>query len=372
MTASPPRIPLVDLRLQHREVADRVRAGWERVMERTAFVLGDEVAAFEQSYAEFSGVRYCVGVANGTDALELSLRALSVGAGHEVILPANTFIATALAVVRTGAVPVLADIDPETHLIDLDEVARRVTRRTRAILPVHLYGQMAPVEELRSLAESAGVALVEDAAQAHGASRAGVVPGEAGEAAATSFYPGKNLGAYGDAGAVLTNSPTVEQAVRALGNHGSSAKYHHPVIGFNSRLDTLQAVVLSAKLDHLEAWNGQRSAAAARYDDLLREVEAVRVPTVLEKNVHVWHLYVVRVPNRDRVLSRLSAEGVDAGIHYPVPVHLQGAFAGLGHGIGAFPVTEAAAREVLSLPLFPGITPADQERVVAALRRSLD
>jgi len=360
-------IPLVDLQVQHRQVADDVARGFARVVESGCFILGPEVEAFEAAFARFTEVRHCVGVANGTDALEIALRAAGIGAGDEVIVPVNSFIATALAVARAGAVPVLVDCDPDHLLIDVAAVRRRIGPRTRAIIPVHLYGQMAPVEEVASL----GAVLIEDAAQAHGATREGRPPGAVGLAAATSFYPGKNLGAYGDAGAILTNDDAVARRARALRNYGSDAKYVHPETGFNSRLDPLQAVVLSAKLAHLARWNTERREAARRYDALLAGLPGVTLPAVLPGNEPVWHLYVVRVPRRDDVLARLRAAGIEAGVHYPMPIHLQGAFRALGHRRGDFPVAEAAAERVLSLPLYPGITPAQQERVADALRAAL-
>ncbi len=360
-------IPLVDLAAQHREVAAAVAAGFAAVLERTAFVGGAEIADFERELAAFVGVGYCVAVANGTDAVELALRAAGVGAGHEVVVPVNTFAATALAVVRAGAVPVFADCEPVHYLID--PAAVRVGARTRAVVPVHLFGQMAPLGALAAAAP--GVAIVEDAAQAHGAVQDGQPVGGRSLAAATSFYPGKNLGAYGDGGAVLTTSEAVAARIRALRNYGSAVKYDHPELGMNSRLDTLQAVVLRAKLTRLTAWNEARRAAAARYDALLADVADVVRPTTAAGNVHVWHLYVVRVPRRDRVLAHLTDAGVAAGVHYPVPLHLQGAFAYLGHRRGDFPVAERAAGEILSLPMFPHITSAQQEQVVAVLRAGL-
>ena len=365
------RIPLVDLVAQHRTVADEVERGFARVLGRASFILGEEVEAFEEAFARFSGVKHCVAVANGTDALELVLRAAGVGPGDEVVLPANSFIATALAVARAGATPVLVDCDPVFHLIAVEEVARKLTPRTKAILAVHLYGQVAPMEELATLAGPAGILLLEDAAQAHGATRHGRAAGGLGLAAGTSFYPAKNLGAYGDGGAVLTDSDAVARKVRALRNYGSEAKYHHPELGFNSRLDTLQAVVLSVKLPRLPAWNEARRQAARRYDRLLAGIPGVHLPATLPGNEHVWHLYVVRVPRRDAVLGALNAADVGAAVHYPVPIHLQGAFHHLGHRRGDFRAAEAAADEVLSLPLFPEITPEQQERVAAALRRAL-
>ncbi|MGE5288239.1 MAG: DegT/DnrJ/EryC1/StrS family aminotransferase [Micromonosporaceae bacterium] len=361
-------IPLVDLRAQHAAVADDVAEGWKDVLARTAFIGGPQVAEFEREYAEFIGVPHCVATGNGTDAIEIALRALGVGRGDECILPVNTFIATAEAVFRAGARPVLVDCaDDDTYLIDTDAAEAAVTPRTRAIIPVHLYGQAAPVERLLPLARRTGAWLVEDAAQSQGARRNGTSAGALGDAAATSFYPGKNLGAYGDAGAALTASAEVAARMRMIRDHGSPRKYEHEVPGVNSRLDTLQAVVLSAKLRRLAAWNAARRAAAARYDELLSDCDAVVRPRTLDGNEHVWHLYVVRVPDRDRVLKELHATGIGAGIHYPVPIHLTAAFAGLGYAQGAFPVAERTAGELLSLPLFPEITAAQQERVVSVL-----
>ena len=365
-----PSVPLVDLALQHTLVSETIEQGWAQVIETSSFVLGGDVGRFERAFASFCGVRHCIGTASGTDALELSLRALGVGQGDEVIVPTNSFIASASAVVRAGGIPVLVDVDPACLLIDPEQVAARRTRRTAAVIAVHLFGQMAPVEEVRRSVDDR-VFLVEDAAQAHGATRHGVVAGGFGEAAATSFYPGKNLGAYGDAGGVLTGDDEVATKVRALRDHGSRVKYHHPEIGFNSRLDTLQAVVLNAKLPHLDSWNQARREAAERYDKLLGDIQSVVRPQVLDGNEHVWHLYVVRVPRRDEVLSGLRAAGVGAAVHYPTPIHLQGAFRHLGCREGDFPVAEAASREILSLPIYPGITPEQQDRVINELRRIL-
>lgn len=370
-------IPLVDLQAQHAEVAEEVEAGFKRIIAETAFIGGAEVAAFEREYAAFSGVAHCVGVANGTDAIELALRAVGVGPGDEVVLPANTFIATAEAVVRVGARVVLVDIDPATYLINVDAALGAVTPATRAIIPVHLYGQLAPVERLRSALAGTGVAIVEDAAQCQGATRFGQAAG-AGGIAATSFYPGKNLGAYGDAGAVVSDDEALATTVRTLGSHGGLRKYVHDLIGVNSRLDGLQAVVLRAKLARLAAWNANRRAAAARYDEMLSTLDVVR-PVTAEGNEHVWHLYVIRVPSadgtsarRDEVVARLNAAGVGASIHYPHPVHLTPAFAATGlPGAGSFPHTEAAAVEIASLPLYPQITAAQQATVVAALAAAL-
>jgi dTDP-4-amino-4,6-dideoxygalactose transaminase len=361
-------IPLVDLAAPHAAVAEEVAEGWRHVLAQTSFIAGPQVAAFESEYAAFIGTRHCVGLANGTDAIEIALRALGIGPGDECIVPANTFIATAEAVARAGATPVLVDCaDDGTYLIDTDAVEAALTPRTRAIIPVHLYGQAAPVERLFPLADRAGAWIVEDAAQSHGARRGDARAGALGHIAATSFYPGKNLGAYGDAGAALTDSDDLAARMRLIRDHGSPRKYEHEVIGINSRLDSLQAVVLSAKLRRLAGWNAARRAAARRYDALLALADDVITPRVLDGNEHVWHLYVVRVPDRDRVLKELHAAGIGAGIHYPVPVHLTSAFGGLGYAEGAFPVAERLAGELLSLPLFPEITPEQQDRVVSVL-----
>jgi dTDP-4-amino-4,6-dideoxygalactose transaminase len=361
------RIPLVDLGAQQAEIDVEVRAGLDEVFAKTAFVGGPAVGRFEAAYAAAMDVAHVVGVANGTDALELALRAVGVVAGGEVILPTNTFIATAEAVSRIGAVPVLVDVDPINLLIDPEAVRAALTPRTQAIVPVHLFGQVAPVEVLLKLAADAGVPLVEDAAQSQGARRNGQFAGSFGLAAGTSFYPGKNLGAAGDAGAVTTNDADVARTVRVLAAHGSAHKYDHELIGMNSRLDTVQAVVLEAKLKRLAGWNDRRRAAAAYYGELLASVDGVRIPVSAEGNEDVWHLYVVQVDDRDRVLQGLNDTGIGAGIHYPTPVHLTGAYAHLGMTRGACPVAEAAADRILSLPIFPHLARAQQEQVVEAL-----
>jgi dTDP-4-amino-4,6-dideoxygalactose transaminase len=364
-------VPFVDLAAQSAEILDEVAPAVRDVIARGAFIGGAPVKDFEAAYAAYAGVAHCVGVANGTDALALALRASGVGAGDEVILPANTFIATAEAVSHVGAVPVPVDVDRDLLLIDPDAVAAAVTARTRAIMPVHLFGQTAPVADLVPIAEKAGAVIIEDAAQSQGASRAGRQAGTWGLAAGTSFYPGKNLGAAGDAGAVLTDDADLAARVRVLADHGSPRKYVHEVVGTNSRLDAVQAIVLSAKLLRLEGWNERRRRAADRYDELLAGIEGVRTPRRHPDNLDVWHLYVVQVEDRDRVLAALIERGIGAGIHYPTPVHLTAAYAHLGHRSGSFPVAEAAAGRILSLPMFPHLTEEQQVAVVDALGAAL-
>jgi dTDP-4-amino-4,6-dideoxygalactose transaminase len=362
-------IPLVDIAAQQREIADEIAPGIEGVIASGNFIGGRNVADFESAYARYVGVRHCVGVANGTDALEIALRAAGVRAGGEVILPANTFIATAEAVSRIGATPVLVDVDDEYLLIDPAEVGAATTSRTQAVIPVHLYGQTVAVEHVAKVLEGTDAVIVEDAAQSQGARRNGVDAGRLGRIAGTSFYPGKNLGAAGDAGAVVTDDDVLARTARLLGNHGSERKYEHESIGFNSRLDAIQAVVLSAKLRRLEEWNQARREAAARYDRLLAGLEHVRRPSVMPGNEPVWHLYVVRVPDRDAVVRRLNAKGIGAAIHYPTPIHRTCAYRALGRQ--SFPVSESAAHEILSLPLHPHITERQQVRVAEALQEAL-
>jgi dTDP-4-amino-4,6-dideoxygalactose transaminase len=368
-------IPLVDLPLQHEQVADEVEAGLNRIMRSGAFTDGPDVGAFEAEFAEFSGARHTVGVGSGTDALELALRAVGVGPGAEVIVPAHTFVATAEAVLRAGAQPVFVDVDPDHLLLDPAGLAPAVTPRTAAVLPVHLYGQFAPMGPIIEIAAAHGLAVVADAAQAQGATGEGRGIGAGVAAAATSFYPGKNLGAYGDAGAVVTDRGDVADLVRSISHHGMGEdRYQHVRFGCTSRLDTVQAVVLRAKLTRLEKWNDQRRAAAATYDDLLAGLAAsgaVVRPVTAAGNTHVWHLYVIQVDNRDDVLASLKAAGVGAGVHYPIPLHRQPVFAGNASAARSFPVAEQATARILSLPLFPGITETQQERVATALTAAL-
>ncbi len=366
------RVPLVDLAQQQRQINDTIREGFNRVIAESSFVLGPQVGEFEEAWARYCGAQFAVGVGNGTDAIELALRATGVKPGDEVIVPANTFVATAGAVMRAGAKLVLADCGAD-FLLSPGSVAEKLTPRTKAVIGVHLFGQAAPMELLR-LATNADVALVEDMAQAQGAQRFGARAGSLGDVAATSFYPGKNLGAYGDAGAVMTSSAAIADQLRKLRNHGGTTRYEHGDIGFNSRMDSLQAVVLSAKLALLDQWNQQRAEAAELYATLLEGLDDVVLPATAPGNEHVFHLYVVRVPgrDRDRIVAWLNASGVGAGVHYPLPIHLLPAYEFLGHRRGSFPEAEKHSQQILSLPLYPGITASQQEFVAEQLRTSLE
>lgn len=359
-------VPFLDLRAQAAEIADDVIPLWKRDFMEAAFVGGEAVASFETEFAEYVGVEHVIGVGNGTDALELAYRAVGIGPGDEVIVPVNTFIATAEAVTRTGATPVFVDCDQHL-LIDPDAIEAAITPRTKAIVPVHLYGQAADMGAILAIAERNGLDVIEDAAQSQGASSPDGRAGSHGRLAATSFYPGKNLGAAGDAGAVITHDAGLADLVRNLASHGSSVKYVHDRPGMNSRLDALQAHVLRAKLRRLEVWNDQRRVAAERYGSLLAGTAGVSLPATRAGNTDVWHLYVVQVDERDRVLSSLTSSGIGAAIHYPFPLHLTAAYEHLGYARGQFPVAEAAASRILSLPMFPHLTVAQQEEVANAL-----
>lgn len=367
---APARVPFLDLAAHHAPIRAELDAAWARVVGQSAFILGEEVARFEANFAAFLGVPHAVGVASGLDALTLTLRALHVGPGDEVILPANTFIATALAVSANGARPILVDCDPATALMDLSAATAAVTSRTRALLPVHLYGRPCDAMALGTLARRHGLAVVEDACQAHGAALGDRRCGTFGEAAAFSFYPGKNLGAFGDSGLVATADESLATSLRRLRCNGEAAKYDHVVQGANSRLDALQAAVLGVKLRRLTEANAARAAAAARYDrDLGDAPGIVPLPPPAPDTTHVYHLYVVRVLDgaRDTLREHLAAAGIDTGIHYPVPIHLQPAYAELGYRRGDFPVAERLADDILSLPMYPELTPEQIERVVEAI-----
>jgi dTDP-4-amino-4,6-dideoxygalactose transaminase len=340
------------------------------VLDSTGFIMGPEVSGFERAFAEFCGGRHCIGVGSGTAALELALRAAGVGAGHQVVTVAHTFIATAEAISAVGAQPVFVDVDPRTYTLDPEQFAAAVTPATRAVIPVHIYGQPADMDAMGAVAQRHGIAVIEDAAQAHGATWRGRRTGTLGTAACFSFYPGKNLGAYGDAGAVVTDDDVIAAQVRLLRNHGRQSKYLHEQKGFGHRLDALQAAILGAKLPHLEAWTAARRRLADRYSRLLADAE-LELPAVAGDADPAWHLYVVRSARRDDLLEYLRRRGIEGGVHYPVPLHLQPAYAELGYRAGDLPVTEAVAATCLSLPLYPELTDAQQDHVVAAIQEWL-
>ena len=355
----------MDLAAQYRVIKTDIQTAIDRVLGNTSFILGEEVSQFEEAFASYVRAAGAVGVSSGTAAIELALRALGIGPGDEVITTAHTFIATAEAVTNVGARPVFADIDPVSYNIDPDHVERLVTDRTRAILPVHLYGHPADLPALMAIAERRNLWVIEDAAQAHGAEIDGRRVGSIGHVACFSFYPGKNLGAYGDAGAVTGNDLAVLDRVRRLRDHGRTSKYEHAEIGFAERMDALQAAILRAKLPYLESWTEARRAGAARYDRLLAGVD-VEPPSAAPNVRHVYHLYVVRSRERDALLARLRQNGVGAGIHYPIPLHRQPAYEALGYGNISLPHTERAAAEVLSLPIYPEIQEEHQAHVVVS------
>ncbi len=364
------KIPFVDLQAQYRSIAAEVHSAIEPVMANARFILGEEVRLFEQEFATYCQVKHCVSAANGTDALHLILRAFDIGPGDEVITQTNTFIATALAISYAGATPVFVDCDPVTYQLDVKQLEAAVTPRTKAIMPVHLYGQPADMDAVMAVAKKHGLRVVEDACQAHGATYKGRPVGAIGDAAAFSFYPGKNLGAYGDGGGITTNDDTLAARFRALRDYGQSVKYHHDFKGFNSRLDTVQAAILRVKLKRLADWNNSRCLAAAAYSTALKAI-GVEPPREVSYGKSVWHLYVIQVADRAKVMQRLADAGVASGIHYPVPVHMQKAYSELHYRRGSFPTAEAGADRILSLPMYPELTNEQVGEVVSALAKAL-
>lgn len=363
-------VPFLDLKAQFAEVGAEITAALAEVAASANYVLGPRVVAFEEAFAHFTGARHCIAVNSGTSALHLALLAAGVGPGDEVIAPAMTFVATTWAIRYVGAKPVLADVLPDAYTLDPQQVRAKLSPRTKAILPVHLYGQPAELNELSTIAREHGAALVEDAAQAHAATYHGRHAGTIGQSGCFSFYPGKNLGAYGEGGAVVTSDDALAARMRALRDHAQSQRYHHDELGFNYRMDAFQGAVLDIKLKRLAAWTAARRRLAARYNEQLAGLP-LTLPNCLPQREHAWHLYVVLHPERDRLREALAARGIQTGLHYPVPVHLQGAFRDLGHAEGDFPVSERIARDCLSLPMFPEMTNEQQDRVIAALRDAI-
>lgn len=364
-------VPFLDLKAQYASIREEVDAALGQVLEKTAFAGGPFVERFEAEFAAFCGTASCVAVGSGTEALWLSLLGLGIGQGDEVITVPNTFIATAEAISFCGARPVFVDVEETTYTMDPGLLEEAITPRTKAILPVHLFGQPADMDPILSVARAHGLFVVEDACQAHGAEYKGRPAGSMGDAGCFSFYPGKNLGAYGEGGAVVTNRPDLEKSLRMLRDHGQAKKYHHGRIGWNSRMDGFQGAVLSVKLKHLPRWNEARRRNAMRYGELLEGVNPVVVPKEAGYAKHVYHIYALRVPDRDALIGSLAGKDIHCGIHYPVPVHLQDAYRSLGLGKGSFPVAETCASEFVSLPMFPELSGEQIEHVVREIRGAL-
>jgi dTDP-4-amino-4,6-dideoxygalactose transaminase len=365
-------VKFLDLSPQHAEIEPELTQAFHRVVARSSFILGPEVEAFEDEFARYCGAAHCVTVGNGCDALEIALAGLGIGPGDEVIVPGTTFSATWFAVSRVGARPVPVEITADTVTLDPDLIESAITKKTRAIIPVHLYGHPAEMDSIRSIAERHGVRVLEDAAQAHGASYRGRKAGSLGDAAAFSFYPGKNLGALGDAGAIVTDDGDLASRLRLLRNYGSDKKYVHRVIAGNSRLDEMQAAFLRVKLRYLDRWNATRRAIAARYESKLSKLAGpqLQLPAELPHCEHSWHLYVVQTPHRERVQAHLRALGIETLVHYPIPNHKQEAYANMGDAY-SLPITERLADTVLSLPMGPHLSQTDVDRVCDALTDAL-
>ena len=365
------KVPFVDLTWQNQPLQAKITEAIQTVIDRGDFVLGQALAEFETAFAQACGVEYAVGVASGTAALALALQAYGIGAGDEVLVPANTFVATLMGVIQAGAKPILVDCHLDTALIDLAAAAQSITPNTRAILPVHLYGQMVSPQQLQDFARSYNLIIFEDAAQAHLASREGYRAGSVGVAAGFSFYPSKNLGAFGNGGMLVSNDPEISQKARSLRNYGAPSKYFHTDIGTNSRLDSIQAAILNIKLPHLESWNQARQRAARQYDRLLAPLADQGILPVRDETEtgHVYHLYVIRIlahcpVERQQLQEQLTAVGIQTGIHYPIPCHLQPAYRYLGYQQGDFPKAEILCEEIVSLPMYPGISEEQIEIVV--------
>lgn len=364
------KVPYLDLKAQYQSIKPEIDAAISRVLDSCQFVLGPEVSEFEREFAAYCGAAECIALNSGTSALHLALLAAGVGPGDEVITVPFTFVASVAAVAYTGARPVLIDIDPRFFTMDPSAIEAAITPRTKAILPVHLYGQSADMDPIMEVARRHELVVIEDAAQAHGAKYKGRPVGSIGDMGCFSFYPGKNLGAYGEGGAVTTNNAGHARTVRMLRDWGQDRKYHHVLRGFNYRMEGFQGAILRVKLRHLDAWTEQRRAVVGQYNKLLADC-SVEIPTELPWGRHVYHVYTLRTEDRDNLQASLQAEGIQTGIHYPVPVHLQPAYADLGYGQGAFPHAEEAARQVLSLPLYPELSSQAVAEVAGAVKRAV-
>ena len=364
------RVPYLDLKAQYQSIKPEIDTAIARVLESCQFVLGPEVAGFEQDFAAYCGTAECIALNSGTSALHLALLAAGVGPGDEVITVPFTFVASIAAIIYAGARPILVDIDPRSFTMDPAAIEAAITPRTKAILPIHLYGQAADMDPIMEIARRHGLVVIEDAAQAHGAKYKGRPVGSIGDLACFSFYPGKNLGAYGEGGALTTNSPEYAQTVRMLRDWGQDRKYHHALHGFNYRMEAFQGAILRVKLRHLERWTEARRAVVSLYNQHLAG-SGVERPTEMPWGRHVYHVYTLRTEDRDGMQTSLLAEGIETGIHYPVPAHLQPAYANLGYGRGDFPHAEAASRQVLSLPLYPELSAQAVAEVAAAVKKAV-
>lgn len=362
-------IPFVDLKAQYRTIKPEIDAAIEEIISNTAFIGGKAVTSFEAEFAEYIGVPHCVGVANGTDAIEIALRALRVGRGDEVIVPANTFIATSEAVTSAGATVVFADSEPDHYTLDVEDLRRKINPRTKAVIPVHLYGHPADMDPIMEIASQHNLLVIEDTSQAQGALYKGRKVGSIGDASTYSFYPGKNLGAYGDAGAIIFKDAGAAEFARTYGSHGSLVKYHHIMEGRNSRLDGLQAAVLSVKLRHLDEWGAARLRNARLYNELLADVEGIVTPRIADYATPVFHLYVIRVADRDGVARELAARGISTAIHYPIALPALEAYNHLGHRPEDFPVAIGQMGELLSLPMYPELNEEMIRYVADALKQ---
>jgi len=362
------KVPYLDLKAQYESIRGEIGDAIQQVLDRTAFAGGPFVAQFEKEFAAFCGTRFSAGVGSGTDALWMALLALGVGPGDEVVTVPDTFIATAEAISWCGAKPVFVDVDPVTYNMDPSKLEAAVTEKTKAIIPVHLFGQMADMDPILEIARKRKLFVIEDASQAHGAEYKGRKAGSIGDAGCFSFYPGKNLGAYGEAGAVVTNNEELDKKMRMLRDHGQAKKYYHTLIGWNARMDGIQGAVLSVKLRHLPAWNDGRRRNAGIYDELLKGVTGVAAPKEAAYAKHVYHIYAIRVPGRDRLIAALAEKDIHCGIHYPIPVHLLDAYQSLNLGKGSFPVAEKSASEFVSLPMYAELTGEQIAKVAADLK----
>lgn len=364
-------IPFIDFKEQNRLIQDEVDVGFKKVFEKGDYILGEQAQIFEKAFANYCEAKYAVGVNSGTDALHLGLSTLELQENDEVIVPTHTFIATALCVSFCRAKPVFVDIEPDTYNMDPKAIEKAITKKTKAIIVVHLYGQPANMDEILAIAKKNNIKVVEDAAQAHGARYHSRRVGSLGDLACFSFYPTKSLGACGDAGMIVTSNKEIYEKALMLRDYGRQGRYEHKIKGTNSRLDTIQAVVLNAKLKHLDQWNAMRAQTAAYYGELLKALPGVVAPVLRSDRTHVYQTFAITVPNRDKVMESMKAKGIGVLIHYPIPLHMQEAYAELGYKAGDFPVAEKVAKQIMSLPMFPHMSKSQVETVVTALKESL-